>query len=133
MNWRPPDLFLVIAALIHPDGRLTALRGEITSDPASIAALSHAVHAAGNELAVRAGTAAAHCVTLTGPGHNLTLIPIPQGLLLLEHDRQVSLEALQAQAAEWLAGPALPSVMAVAPTLCVPAFSLADALQASAP
>ena len=121
--------YLLTAALIHPDGHLSTLRGEFKSDPASIAALGHAVHAAGNELAIRAGTAPVQCVTLHGPRLSLTLLPVPQGVLLLEHDPAATPASVQATAKELLAQPAppLPPAPPTAP------ISLADALHATAP
>lgn len=120
------------AALIHPDGFLTILRGELKTDPASIAALGHAVHAAGNELAIRAGIAPVKSITLNGHPLCLTLLPVPQGVLLLEHEANATAESLQSAAASLLAQPA------AAPAAPPPApptgpFSLADALHATAP
>lgn len=119
----------MIAALIHPDGRLTALRGELTTDPASIAALGHAVHAAGSELALRVGTAPAQSITLHGLHRSLTLLPVPHGVLLLEHEKNASAEALQTTLAEVLSKPPPPPPPAT-PTAPI---SLADALHATAP
>ncbi len=118
----------MIAALIHPDGHLTALRGTLTADPASIAALGHAVHAAGHELALRAGTSAVQSITLNGATGCLTLLPMPQGVLLMEHEKPVPPEVLQTMAEACLAQPAPPQVSP--PTAPI---SLADALHAAAP
>ena len=122
----------MIAALIHPDGRLTTLSGEFTTDAASIAALSHAVHAAGNELALRLGTAVqTQSVTLTGVSQSLTLLPTSQGILLMEHESEENPASLQLRAAALLAQsiapPPSPAVMQTGP------MSLADALYATAP
>lgn len=130
------------AALIHPNGFLTVLRGELKTDPASIAALGHAVHAAGNELAIRAGTAPVKSITLKGHPHCLTLLPVPQGVLLLEHDDTATPETLQSIAASLLPQtpapasvppPAQPSPHAPPPPAADGPFSLADALHATAP
>jgi len=119
----------LIAALIHPDGRLTPLRGELTTDPVSVAALAHAVHAAGNELAIRVGTQPVQSVTLNGVRQSLTLLPVAHGVLMLEHEPGVSLETLQKIADELKAQPS-PQPPAAPPTAPI---SLADALHATAP
>lgn len=119
----------MIAALIHPDGRLTTLRGELTTDLASIAALAHAVHAAGNELAVRVGTAPVQTVTLKGSASSLTLFPTPQGVLLIEHGSQEMAESVQALALQLQQQPA----SVVPPSPPTAPISLADALHATAP
>lgn len=121
----------MFAALIHPDGRLTTLSGELTTDAASIAALAHAVYAAGNELALRLKTATpAQKISLTGPAQNLSLFPTAQGVLLIEHDPVETEAAVQMRAAALLAqfqAPPPPPPVAAAP------MSLADALYATAP
>lgn len=106
------------------------MRGELTTDPASIAALGHAVHAAGNELAVRVGAPVAQSITLNGPHGCLTLLPVPQGILLLEHELHLPADLLQVMAGELMAqsAPPPPAVIPVAAP-----FSLADALHATAP
>lgn len=119
----------MIVALIHPDGRLTPLAGEFTTDPTSIAALGHAVHAAGHELALRTGTSDVRSITLNGAQSCLTLLPVPQGVLLLEHDPHVPQAALQLMAQSYLSQPAAPAP--VLPTAA--SLSLADALHATAP
>ncbi|MEN3940162.1 hypothetical protein WJU23_02630 [Prosthecobacter sp. SYSU 5D2] len=120
------------AALIHPNGFLSILCGELKSDPASIAALGHAVHAAGTELAIRAGTAPVKSITLNGHPLCLTLLSVPQGVLLMEHEESATAESLLAAAGSLLSQPA------AAPASPPPApptgpFSLADALHATAP
>lgn len=119
----------MIAALIHPDGRLTTLRGELTTDHASIAALAHAVHAAGNELAVRVGTVPVQTITLKGSERSLTLFPTPQGVLLIEHESHETSDGVQALALQLqqLPAPVVPPAPPTAP------ISLADALHATAP
>ncbi|TDU81472.1 hypothetical protein EI77_00781 [Prosthecobacter fusiformis] len=117
------------AALIQPDGRLTPLRGELVSDPASIAALGHAVHAAGNELAIRVGTAPVKSITLHGMENSLTLLQVSQGVLLLEHGKNISPDVLQAMSEDLLSQLATPPP----PAESFSSFSLSDALHATAP
>lgn len=118
------------AALIHPDGRLTVLTGELTSDHASIAALGHAVYAAGNELALRLGPAPIQGITLRGQSRSLTLQPIEQGVLLLEHEQDMPADVLQGLLSELQAKP----LQAPAPpAMAIPSMSLSDALHATAP
>lgn len=120
----------MIAAFIHPDGRLTVLSGELTADHASIAALGHAVHAAGNELAVRMGPAPIQGITLRGQSRSLTLQPTDQGVLLLEHEKDIPSDVLQGLLAELLAKPVHTPAP---PVTSAPAMSLSDALNATAP
>ncbi len=120
----------MIAAFIHPDGQLTVLSGELTADHASIAALGHAVYAAGNELAVRVGPAPIHGITLRGESRSLTLQPIERGVLLMEHEKDIPADVLQALIAEWQTKPVQAPI---APVTSVPTMSLSDALHATAP
>lgn len=119
------------AAIIHPDGFLMPLRGTFQTDLASIAALAHAVHAAGHELSIRTGTAPTHSITLAGSPRSLTLLPTPRGILLIEHASSLDAESLKPLVSELLnitppaaATPSLPAI---------PAMSLTDALYATAP
>lgn len=123
----------MISALIHPDGRLTPLSGNLSTDPTSVAALAHAVHAAGHELLIRVGTAPLQWITLRGVQHSLTLLTVQQGLLVLEHEHEVTLEAIQAKVAAVLTQlTATASPAPVASPVTAP-FSLSDALHATAP
>jgi len=119
----------LISALIHPDGRLTILRGELTTDAASVAALAHAVHAAGNELAIRIGKNPVQSVTLNGVKNSLTLLPVAEGVLLQEHELSATLEGLQKMVADLLSRQA-PTPPPAAPAVSI---SLSDALHATAP
>lgn len=126
---------VLTAALISPDGSLDPLEGEFKSDPASIAALGHAVHAAGNELALRTGTGAVGSTTLRGEKTCLTLLPVKEGILVLEHEPEAALEALKARGLALLhrdeasaAAGGLSSPPSFSGTL-----SLEDALHATAP
>lgn len=120
----------MIAAFIHPDGRLTVLSGALTADHASIAALGHAVYAAGNELAVRVGPAPIQGITLRAHSRSLTLQPTEQGVLLLEHEKNIPSDVLQGLLAELLAKPVQ---VPVQPVTSAPSMSLSDALNATAP
>lgn len=123
----------MITALIHPDGHLTPLSGSLSADPASVAALAHAVHAASCELALRIGTAPVQWVTLRGLLRSLTLLTIPQGVLVLEHDPEASSEVVQAMASAWIAHLSSASASQSVPVPVTAPFSLADALHATAP
>lgn len=62
------------------------LCGPAPADPASIAALAHAVRAAGAELLLRLGAGQDGSVTLRGARAGISLYPAPgEALLLLEH------------------------------------------------
>lgn len=136
------------AALILPDGRLTVLRGGFTTDTASLAALGHAVHAAGAEFAIRAGNAPLKLVTLRGAATDLTLISVPQGILVLEHEGDLSAAQVLRLADEALPAPAVAAVSADPAPASASAFhtapqgffkeaavrlTLADALHATEP
>lgn len=107
------------------------MRGELSADHASIAALGHAVHAAGAELALRAGTAPVRSVTLHGREKSLSLLSLSQGVLMLEHEKDLSEEALLTLASSVVSQP--PPVVPPSPVLQPSSFSLADALHATAP
>lgn len=118
------------SALIHPDGRLSVLQGALRTDPASIAALGHAVHAAGNELVVRMGAAGAQHITICGEENSLTLKLCSEGVLVLEHEIGLTVAELDS-AMKGLLGK-IPAPVPV--PLAMPlSFSLEDALHATAP
>ncbi|WP_078811977.1 hypothetical protein [Prosthecobacter debontii] len=125
----------MISALIHPDGHVTPLSGTLSTDPVSVAALAHAVHAAGNELAIRVGVAPVQWVTLRGIRSCLSLLLVEQGVLILEHDDNApphQIQALAKSAVAQLAAVSSPQAVAPPPLASSP-FSLADALHATAP
>lgn len=128
------------AALIHPDGRLSVLSGGFTTDTASLAALGHAVHAAGAEFAIRGGNSPLQLVTVRGATADLSLIQLEHGILILEHKCdlpaiQVLDLAAKAQAAE-ASAPAVSSAFHNAPKGFfkeAASLTLADALHATEP
>lgn len=127
----------VTAALIQPDGHFQLLCGEAAADTACVAALAHAVRAAGAELVLRLGGGGTQAISLHGGARGISLFAAPDdALLLLAHPVDTSPATLQDWARELLAsaGPATAATQPDAPVARgTGVVSLSDALNVSAP